>query len=207
MGSVAITGNVVTFSSLPSGAAAKIAPYVGKSLLCFAFTPATFLNGQYLPILAVNTGSNTVTCSFTHANYGPTADTGTITVGQVLSNPDSNNNVELVRTFGAYPTLPVPGSPPFVTLVNESVQLIDTSTLLVYDSTGTSLGFTLNSPNTVAPYPGYAIHFSSAPTHFPLTASFTYFYLCRFTEDTQEYENFMTMLWSCSSVKFQQDRA
>jgi hypothetical protein len=40
----------------------------------------------------------------------------------------------------------------------------------------------------------------------PIIASYSYYYPCRFSEDTQDYENFMTMLHLCSSVKFDQQR-
>lgn len=204
---VQVANNIVTFSGLLAGAAAAIQPYIGWPLYAYNFSGASFLNGYYLPITGVNTTSNTVSCAFTHANYGPTADVGLITLGQVLGSPDSNNNIELVHTIGRYPTLPLPATPPFATNSNESVQLIDTTTLKVYDGQGSDLGgtYTLALPGTVAPYSGYVLEFgASAPAHLPVSAQFSFYYLCRFSDDTQEYENFLTMLWSASTVKFEQ---
>lgn len=208
-----IAPDQVIFSTLPGGSATLAQPYVGKYIFMTHFTAATFLNAKYALITSVNTGSNTITVRFTHANYGPTgSDVGTLILGQVLGTPDANNNVELVNTLGAYPTISGQVYNNASTLSNESVQLIDTSTLAVYDSTGATLGFTLfaptstNPPLLYAPYPGYVIHFSSTPTNLPLSAKFSLYYQCRFTEDLQEFENFSAMLWLASSVKFEQVR-
>lgn len=120
-------------------------------------------------------------------------------VTQALSAPDSNLNVELVHQVGGYPAGGV------MVQVNESVQVIDPSTLIVYANGSPTTAFTLMPADTVSPYQGLVLQFSGSPS-LPLTATFNYYYLCRFSEDTQEYDNFAAMLWACSSVKIEQVR-
>jgi hypothetical protein len=173
---------------------------------------ATFLSGELLPILACS--PNWIMVYFAHANYALTPATGTAFCGQILSSTvglgdvDSNNNAEIVHTSGAYPTLlggaPV-GTPSQYTLVTESVQIIDTSTLTVQANGGSPPTFSIQAADTIAPYQGLVLNFSSTPTP-PVYASFSYYEPTRFTEDTQDFEQFAALLWSCSSVKFQQDR-
>lgn len=164
---------------------------------------STYLNVSGT-VVGINPAANTVslllTTSGTHAF---TADSGTLVGGQPLLPPDANKNVQLVQTLGSYPTTPSPT--PTMTLCTESLQLIDTSTLVVYAGGTATSSFTLNQPQTVAGYPGYVLTFSGTPAS-PLTASYTYYYPCLFDEDTQEYENWLTMLELCSSVKFGQYR-
>jgi uncharacterized protein (TIGR02217 family) len=53
-----------------------------------------------------------------------------------------------------------------------------------------------------APYA--TITFTSAPGNgATITATFTYDYICRFSEDVQDYEEFMSLLAMCKVVKFQ----
>jgi hypothetical protein len=72
---------------------------------------------------------------------------------------------------------------------------------------------TLAVPNSVTPplaympYVGYVLQFGSfTPAVLPLTAKFNMYYLSRFSEDTLEADNFLTLLWSVSTFKFEQDR-
>jgi hypothetical protein len=51
---------------------------VGSVVYFSGFTTATFLNGQTATLTGVNNVLNTVTFSFTNANYGPTADNGVL---------------------------------------------------------------------------------------------------------------------------------
>jgi hypothetical protein len=166
-------------------------------------TGATFLNGQNLTILACS--PTWIMVYFVHGDYALTGDSGTVFCGQLLSPADANNNSELVHTLGAYPTLPLTGTPPAYTLVTESVQLIDSSTLTVKAAGASPGGYSLQAADTIAPYQGLVINFASTPTP-PVTASFSYYYPAMFSEDTQEYENFMALLTSCSSVRFEQWR-
>lgn len=162
-----------------------------------------------LPILFC--GPTFISCySGSTANIGITAITpGTIQCAQLLSPTDGNWNTELVHTIGAYPTLPLTGTPPQYTLVTESVQVIDISSLLVYANGGplTSSYYSVLPADTVSPYQGIILNFSVSGTPTPpVTASFNYYKLCRFSEDAQEWENFLALLYSASSVKFEEDR-
>lgn len=59
--------------------------------------------------------------------------------------------------------------------------------------------YSLVPPNT--------IKFASAPgSDVIVRASFTYAFLCRFIEDTMDFDEFMTNLWQLSSLKFRQVR-
>lgn len=215
-GNVQVANNLVTFSTLPAGTATALAGSIGLPLYAFNFATATFLNTKYMYIYSVNTSSNTVTCSFTHGNYGPTTDTGVLTLGQLLADPDANDNTELVVTTGSYPNLTsVQTYAGTVVPVMESVQVIDTATFVLYDGAGTNITghATLGAPNSITPplaytpYVGYVVQLGSyTPAALPLTASFTYFYLCRFSDDAQDFENYLTMLQMASSFRFQQVR-
>jgi hypothetical protein len=202
-GTMTITGvygnnNLFTIYGANTASLGQIASISG-------LTGANFLNAQNLTVLACS--PTWILVYFVHANYAYTADSGTAFCGQPLT-VDANNNAELVHTTGAFPTLlsgaPV-GTPTQYTLVTESVQLIDSATLVVKANGGAPPSSTLLPADTVAPYQGLVLQFSSAPTA-PVTAAFRYYYPARFSEDTQELSNFMALLWTCSSVQFSQDR-
>ena len=207
---VSIAGNLVTFTA--AGAGTALASSIGLPLQALN-TAVGAIDGQYMYIASVS-GANTVVCKFvTSPTSGGSG--GVITLGQVLTNPDSNDNVELVYTLGAYPTLSGQSYGGSVVPVTESVQLIDTATLVVYDGAGTNItsDMTLAVPNSVTPplaympYVGYVLQFGSfTPAVLPLTAKFNMYYLSRFSEDTLEADNFLTLLWSVSTFKFEQDR-
>jgi hypothetical protein len=168
----------------------------------YVSSSSTYLNGESGTIIGRDSLLNTITVSIlTGGTFSKVADSGTLVGGQVLGTPDSSNNVELVNTVGGYPN-PLISSPTFYPVV-ESVQLICIADLLVWANGVIQTDFTLANPNTVAPYQGYVLQFSSPPAS-PLIASYEYFYTCRFSEDTQDYENFMAMLWACSAVKIEQ---
>jgi hypothetical protein len=176
---------------------------LGDSWHISGLSSATYLNGENGTVTAINQAQLLVTLAITTGGtHAFTADSGTAIGGQPLLAADSNNNSELVNTIGSYPT--TISATPTVQLVTESVQLIDTGTLTVY-ANGTSVGYSLNQPDTVPNYQGYVMTFGSAPAT-PIIAQFTYYYLCRFSQDTQEYENFLSMLWMAKSVKFDQMR-
>lgn len=188
---------------------------LGDRLNFSGFSVATYLNGQNGIVVFNNpVASGTVLGNSYSAQLivqtvtggvqplqGP--DTGNAAGGQPLASPDANHNIELVNNIGYYPTTIAPG--PAVLASTEAVQLIDTATLFLFDSTGATFSYTLHNPSTVAPYQGYVMTVIGSPVP-PMSASFRYYYLCRFSEDTQEFENFMTMLWSCSSLKVDQVR-
>lgn len=89
---VSITSNVATFTSvneLTTGTQVTLNGLVG----------ASFLNGQTLTVLSSGFSGTQFECNFTHADYGPTADSGTAVVvaqftaafthANVSSTPDS----------------------------------------------------------------------------------------------------------------------
>ncbi len=206
---ISITGSVVTFTA--TGAGTALASNIGRAVQAFN-TGVAAINGKYLYIVSTS-GANTVVC-FSTVGSGTATAGGIITLGQVLAAPDTNDNVELTYTSGSYPTISGQSYGGSVVSITESVQLIDTSTLIVYDGAGTNINgnYTLAVPNSItpplafAPYVGYVLEFGTyTPAALPLTASYNLYYICRFSEDTQEYENFMAMLWM-STIKFQQDR-
>lgn len=218
IGSGTFTATTVTFTSMATGAAAALSGLVGRPLLVLN-SAASSLNGQYLTIFSVNSGLNQVTCLFNGGSgsfSGTLGSNGCVTLGAIQGTADSNDNIELVHTPGSYPAISTSGTyGGSVTLVPESVQLIDTSTLVVYDGNGNNITShqTLATPNSITPplsyqpYVGYVMQFGSySIPSTPVTASYSLYYICRFSEDTQDYENFMTMLWLANSVKFQQDR-
>jgi hypothetical protein len=206
---VAISGTVVTFTA--TGAGTALAAKVGYPILALN-TGIAGINNQYMYVTSTS-GANTVVCSFTGAS-GSAGTAGCITIGNVLANPDANDNVELTYTSGSYPNLSGTSYAGTVVPVVESVQLIDPTTLVVYDGNGLNItsDMTLAAPNSVnpptvyAPYVGYVLQFGTfTPAALPLTASFNLYFLCRFAEDMQEYENFMAACW-LATIKFQQIR-
>ena len=78
--SVEVTGNVLTIVGNNPGAFAQINDFI----TFYNVNTATFLNGQTVQI--TNTVSNTtIVANFTHADYGPAADTGNFTFSGVAS--------------------------------------------------------------------------------------------------------------------------
>ena len=56
------------------------------------------------------------------------------------------------------------------------------------------VSYTFTSPNTLI--------FNTAPANgSQITASFRYYFICRFTADTEDFEEFMTNLWSLHDLK------
>lgn len=121
-----------------------------------------------------------------------------VVVGQPLADPDANGNSELVHTIGA-----VPSSAGLI-VQNESVQELNGGTPTIHHTGGT-VGSIL-APGTTSPYEGYVVHWSANPTPGTITADYTYFYRCGFSEDIQDYEQFAILLWQLQSLKFEQIR-
>lgn len=161
------------------------------------------LNGQNLQVLQCN--PTFISVYNVMANTGITAMTGAAFCGQVLGSADANHNIELRHTIGSYPTLPLTGTPPASTLVTEAVQVIDLASLTVYAAGSPVTPASVLPADTIPGYQGLVLNFSGGVSD-PITAAFNYWYYARFSEDTQDYENFLAMLWSCSSVRFEQDR-
>lgn len=176
---------------------------LGLYVFISGLSTATWLNSQTLQIVGMT--ANSITVYFVHGNLAKTADSGSAFIGQLLPAPDANNNVELRHQFGSYPTLPLTSAPFAFNQVTESVQVINSSSLNVLADGSSPPSFTLEPADTIAPYAGLVLSFASAPST-PILANYDYYYPCRFSKDTQEWDNFMTMLWSTSSVQFEQQR-
>jgi hypothetical protein len=69
------------------------------------------------------------------------------------------------------------------------------------------LNGTAQSPSLWSLTQPHTLTFTSAPTGTQvITADFTYAFVCRFLEDTLEFEEFMYNLWQAKSVKFRSVR-
>lgn len=203
----ALTANIAVLGINPAISVGRLR--MGDGIHISGLSTATYLNGQNGVVIGRNDNPliNTVTLSIpTSGTHAAVTDSGTAVGGQILGNPDINGNVEVVNTIGSYPFSITPA--PTMVAAKESVQLIDLPTLTVYGGNGANLNanYTVAAANTIAGYEGLVLQFGGFSVTAPLMATFTYFYICRFTEDTQEYDNFMAMLWKCSSVKFGQVR-
>lgn len=77
---VAVTNNVLTIQTSTNFSIGSLLGLLGLQINFLNLATATFLNGQSVIILtAVNGVSHaTITAAFTHANYGPAADSGQI---------------------------------------------------------------------------------------------------------------------------------
>lgn len=96
--SVQISGNVLTLTAANSFTTQGYGAGQGQLVTFYltGLTNATFLNGQVITASSV-TGT-TVVANFTHGNYGPTADTGNVT----LSMPNNGvywTTIQLAPTF------------------------------------------------------------------------------------------------------------
>lgn len=177
---------------------------LGHTASISGLSGATFLNNQNLQVIGGGAGFGYIEVYIVHAAYPFAPDSGTAFCGQLLT-VDSNNNAELTHTYGAWPTIPLTGTPPMSALITESVQVIDSTSLIIKANGGSPPSSTLQPADSVAPYQGIVLEFSSTPTA-PVVASFDWWYICRFAEDTVEWENFQAMLWSQSKFSFEQDR-
>lgn len=117
--SVQVSNNLVTvtMTSLPNW----------ETLMTFSgLTNATFLNGQTLYILNESNSSPwTLTGPFTHADYGPTSDTGTLTFENLSTEQgflsSVSNNLAGDETYGFYFGPPDPACTAPVGTCNEIV--------------------------------------------------------------------------------------
>ncbi len=100
--------------------------------------------------------------------------------GQVIGTGDGiTTQFQLVRSLGGF-VEPVGG-------VTGGVQI-------QFNGANQAAGWSLVAPNI--------IQFASPPAPgIRISASFPFYYLCRFDGDEQEYENFMSQLWSLQSCK------
>jgi len=131
-------------------------------------------------------------------------DLGALT-NQPLAAPDVNGYTEIRRLVGSYPTIPLTGPPPTFNPVYESVQELNGGTLNVFANNVATSNYTVLGANTISPYEGITIHWNATPAN-PITANFTPYYRCVFSEDTQEYEEFMYQLVQLGSLKIEQVR-
>jgi hypothetical protein len=198
--SVAIASNVATLLVNNSYQPGMWASFTG-------LTGGSFLNGKSAQLLA--TTPTSISFAFTHANYGPAADSGTAIAGSLLLHPDAGNNTELTHMLGGIPAAYAPGG--IALLVSESVQELNGAFPVIYVNgtakfRGTDYNF--SGPSTVAPYDGCVITWTGyavQPTDV-IVAAYTYFYHCVFAEDSLDFENFLYNLWQLKSLKFKQIR-
>lgn len=85
---VQVVGNVLTLTFSPNNTniPENLMFLVGIRFTLSGFVNATFLNGQTITVATVPQGnpastSSVITASFTHANYGPSSDSGSATTG------------------------------------------------------------------------------------------------------------------------------
>ena len=177
---------------------------LGDNLYISGLSVVTTLNTHNGTVISRNAATNTVTLSMTASTHALVTDSGTAVGGQPLSLPDANGNIEIVNTIGAYPNTPV--AAPIVVSAVESVQLVDTSTIIIYSNGSNVTGSaTFAAADSISPYQGVVAEFGATSLTAPISASFSYYYLCRFSEDSQEFENFMAMLWQ-ATIKIDQVR-
>src|SRR5208282_2617341 len=161
---------------------------LGDSLHVSGLSVVTTLNGENGIVIGINPVTNSITLSITSTTHVLATDSGTAVGGQPLSLPDANGNIEMVNTIGAYPNTLI--ASPSVISATESVQLPDTSTIVIYSNgTNVTSSATFSAADSISPYQGVVAEFGVTSLSAPITASFTYYYLCRFSEDIQEFEN------------------
>jgi len=104
-----------------------------------------------------------------------------VATGQALGSGDgSTGDFTFQRTLGA---------------ATERVSYVTAVSAVYVGDAVQSSGWSLTEPNTLT--------FSTAPTSGQaVTADFTFAYECRFTDDQNDFENFMSGLWTVSSLKF-----
>lgn len=120
-----------------------------------------------------------------------------------FSDPDDNSVTGQLLGVGdgvtkAFPFLRTMGS------VIEPVQSAIAAGLNVYDN---SVLKTLTTDYTILQTSqygtNYGVEFVSAPADgHEITADFSYYWLCRFSEDTNEFSKIMSKIWESRSVKF-----
>ncbi len=110
-------------------------------------------------------------------------------INQLLVN-DGNGNAEIIHSIGGYP---------------ESVQALDTNSLIVTFDDVLQSSPTIAPPSTVPPYLGYVIQGVPAPTTV-VKASFNYFYRCMMSTDVHAYSQIMANLWDFKTLDFEQTR-
>lgn len=194
-----------------NGASLRIPLYANNPLWQFEFTSEVVLNTSNNPYYSSQAYTDLqILTAFWYEMKGSAgefifAPPNNVITGQALSNPDLGNNTEIVVTVGGVPTLP--NAPNTFTAITESVQELNGATPQIFQNgiLINPVNYTLNPPNSVSPYEGYVVHFGFTPTP-PITANFTYYYHCIFSEDNLEFEDFMFNLTSLKSIKIEQIR-
>lgn len=105
--SVSITSNVVTITAVNNLTSGQSVTFTGVGT-------ATFLNGVTLTVLSSGLSSSQFEANFTHANYGPTGDTGNVEVlgswtaafthANVSTTLDSGLAIPLIATISGFGT-------------------------------------------------------------------------------------------------------
>jgi uncharacterized protein (TIGR02217 family) len=104
---------------------------------------------------------------------------------------------QLVRTFGGNVT---PGAPPPPVSLLEPIQAPNVVTGIRFNGTPQS-GWTAD------PATGIVTFGTPAPPSTTVTADFSYYFRCRFMQDSYEFSNFMYRLWSLKKLDFITARA
>jgi hypothetical protein len=116
----------------------------------------------------------------------------TVAAQTIMTGNGTTTSAPLVRQMGSFeePLLGVitGGSPPLQFFVNGVVQSSGITTSSQFGYTGVA--------DTVT--------FATAPANGAVvTANYAYYFLCHFSDDTMDLENFMYQLWQAKSVKFE----
>ena len=155
--------------------------------------------GQFTPFLFIDPGANACSSVAIATGDGATqAFTAMRKVGRAVLEPVSyltSVGGVLVYPAGSYDDRGYATGDPVasVTDFNTASGTID------YGSALTAAGGPY-TPTIVAP--NQIMLGAIPPAGSTIVASFTYAFLCRFTDDQQEYENVMQGLWSVDSIKF-----
>ena len=118
----------------------------------------------------------------------PTDDA--VSAGALLNPMTGGNNGDgstttftFIRYMGSFP---------------EPVGWVTNLTNVYVNNVNQTSGWSLSTPNSLV--------FTSAPGNYPITATFTFAFQCRFDSDDQDFEQFMSNLWKTESVKFKSVR-
>ena len=124
-------------------------------------------------------------CQGQYGTFLYTDPTDFATANQVIATGDgSTSTFTLARTLGGF---------------LEPVGWVTNISQVTLAGVAQTSGWSLATPNTLA--------FSSSPSNGALIgATFSYAFLCRFEDDTADFEQFMQSLWRVESLKFRSVR-
>jgi uncharacterized protein (TIGR02217 family) len=120
-----------------------------------------------------------------------------VTLQSLGAGDGATTGFRFLRSLGGFdePTTAVPLYGDF----SKPVPLIYINGVLKTFSTDYTFGGLLDDTRI-----GSGVNFASAPGNgLPITATYSYFFPCRFSDDTAEFENMMFQLWQQKQLKFQ----